>query len=364
MQSLSILTLLLLVPGLAQADQGGEQKPAATKAAEPKPRAPIQHLPINELESGAARMRFAIPEPDRTATIVVRYEASGVRAEAPARRTASGYVAGLPARVVQPPGFSYWVVERAGDGSEQPIFASAQQPHRVAVFHSDARRSELRRLRQRGGTRSSLIAAAEYVDFGERQLRQGDGQVPDRYYRLESGYAYAFLATVEEIELRVVRVRGEAAELRGLAPDDAALRVDPGIDYGRAAITLLIADGIRMRGSVLLGASQEGFEYGSGGALIFGNPRGLHVTLSGEALSTLGFTSGMRMGFLAAERVPMGAGVEVSNFPVGDDTGVRLIYDVGYELMPSSVLTLRAGFQGRTSVTGGPTVGMAFRYGF
>jgi len=379
MQRLSILFLLTLCnsTALAQvqaAPASGKPNPAASATAaaaqseQASPERPsIQHLPINELSSGAARLRFAIPEPDRTGTIIVRWKtprSGSAVGEARARRQASGYLAALPAEAVQPPGLDYWVVERREDGEELAVFASASDPHTVRVFHSAARRTELALLRSRGGKRSTVLAAAEFVDFGERQLNAGAAQLPDRYYRLETGYAYAFLTTVEEIELRVVRVRGEAADQIVTPLGVSAQRIDRGIDYGRSTVTLRLSDGMRLSGSVLLGASQEGFEYGSGGALIFGDPRSIHVTLSAEGLTTLGFTSGMRMGFLAAERVPMSAGVEVSNFPIGDDTGVRLIYEAGYELTRGSTLMLRAGFQGRTSVTGGPTLGMSYRHGF
>ena len=60
----------------------------------------------------------------------------------------------------------------------------------------------------------------------------------------------------------------------------------------------------------------------------------------------------------------MGAAIEISSFPTGDDAGVRLLYDVGYRFGPVTQLGLRAGYQGRTSVTGGPALGATFDYGF
>lgn len=325
----------------------------------------IQHVPENELIAGATRLRFSVQRPDLVQAVIVFVRAAGAAQarEFAALRVGDGYAVLLPAEVVQPPGFAYWVVARVS-GQLREVFASAEDAHAVAVRYSDAYLAEQRRLTQRGGHRSRAEVSAEWVDFGHRRLSADGPRTPDRFYRVRAGYSHAFLSTVEEIALHVVRVRGESGELLTEGGRESVQRVRPGTDYGQAAITLLAFEGVRLQGSFILGASQEGFEYGAGGALIFGNPYGLHLAMTSEGISTLGITAGMRMGFLIAAGVPMGAGVEVSNFPVGEDTGVRLVCDLGYELGGGSLIALRGGFQGRTSVTGGPTLGGSFRYAF
>jgi hypothetical protein len=114
----------------------------------------------------------------------------------------------------------------------------------------------------------------------------------------------------------------------------------------------------------LLGATHKGFEYGGGGALVLGEPDGSSFTLGAEGITTLGATASMRLGFAFTRALPMGAALELTNFPIGDDAGVRLLYDVGYAFAPASVIALRAGFQGRTNVTGGASAGATFRYSF
>lgn len=360
-------------PAPAQQAGGTDPSGEGTKSPPAPPLPPYRHVPLNETDAGPLRLRFEVREPDRAGRVVVRWKsapASDRVGEAIAYRAQEGYVADLPAQATEPPGFSYWVVARDAEGEEEPVFASAAEPHHVRVFHDDETRGELDRLRERGLHRSSLLLSGDWVDFGDRQLAAGAAVEHDRYYRLEAGYRYSFLRRIEDIQLSVVHVRGQAARLApalptpGLPPTTVVEAVDPGIDYGRAAVTILAADGVRLRGAALLGASQEGFEAGGGAALVFGNPLRTHVELSSEALSTLGFTSSLRMGFLAVERVPMGATVEVSNFPLGEDTGVRLLYDVGYELLPGTVAIVRGGYQSRTSVTGGAALGAAVRYGF
>jgi hypothetical protein len=73
---------------------------------------------------------------------------------------------------------------------------------------------------------------------------------------------------------------------------------------------------------------------------------------------------GSRLGFAVTPALPMGAGLELTSFPLGEDAGVRLLYDVGYAYAPGSVIVLRAGFQGRTSVTGGVSAALALRHAF
>lgn len=369
-----LLLLLSLATARSAAAEGASPTPAPANDAMPAPTLPpYRHVPLNEAGTGPLRLRFEVREPDRAGRVVVRWRSGPDQervGETLAYRAAQGYAADLPVQATEPPGFDYWVVARDADGREEPVFASAAAPHHVRVFHDQDTRGELDRLRERGDRRSTLFLSGDWVDFGDRTLRAGASSQHDRYYRLEAGYRYSFLRRVEDIQLGVVRVRGEAARLVAepidpLAPPDAGIEVvDPGIDYGRAAVTLLAVEGVRLRAAALLGASQEGFEAGAGGALVFGNPLRTHVELSTEALSTLGFTSALRMGFLAVERVPMGATVEVSNFPLGEDTGVRLLYDVGYELLPGSLVLVRGGYQSRTSVTGGIALGAAVRYGF
>jgi hypothetical protein len=207
------------------------------------------------------------------------------------------------------------------------------------------------------------MLSGELVDFGDRRLAAGAPVTHDRYYQLEAGYAYSFLSTVEDVRLSLVRVRGEGGsyDASGSPTSKATL---PGIDYGQAVVTMLATEHLRLRSSVLLGASQRGFEYGGGGSIVIGDPRATNLDAGVLAMTTLGAMVHLRLGFLATPRFPMGAAIEVSSFPIGDDAGVRLLYDVGYRFGPVTTLALRGGYQGRTSVSGGPSLALNFEYGF
>jgi hypothetical protein len=327
------------------------------------PPPPIQHVPLHEAFTAAAELRFIVREPDAAGAIVVRcIPRSGARREhtVRAQRGAELYFARLPSACAQPPGFDYWVVRETAQGTV-PVFASEAAPHAVRVAHTPERERELDRLRAHGYQRSRALLAFEGVDFGDRRLAAGTPEVRDRYYRIEAGYAYSFFGTIEDIALTLVRVRGENSVLTGA---DGVAALDPGIDYGRAAVTLTASEFVRLRSALLLGASQEGFEYGLSGEMVFGDPLAEHLLVGAEALTTLGTTGYLRLGFNATSAVPMGARVELTDFPLGEDAAVRLLYEVGYRFTPATELMLRGGYQGRTSVVGGPSLGAALRYGF
>ena len=324
----------------------------------------ITHVPLNEAIVGPLSITFDVRDPQLAGAITLHLVRDGKPVEGArvtAERDGTGYAAVIPEVEVRPPGFSYYVTEHMPDGSERAVFASAAAPHPVRVTYSEAVEDERERLHARAGQRSTWLVSADVVDYGDRSLPGATAKLHDRYYRLEAGYAYAFLTQVEAIRLSIVRVRGEAAVAAAASSFMQAL---PGIDFGRAEITLQPMEWLRLRSAVSLGASQRGFEYGGGGAILLGDPYDVNLDLSVESMTTLGTTAGLRFGFRAHPRVPMGASVEVSSFPLGDDAGVRLLYDVGYRFGPVTRLMLRAGYQGRTSVSGGPALGASFDYGF
>jgi hypothetical protein len=361
-----VISLLVLV-GCVVTAHAQDAAPAQPKAAA---QAAITHVPLNEAWIGDAKLAFEVRDAQLAGTIVVHVlgKGAGKSAAVPieALRGTHAYEARIPAELVQPPSFSYFVTERMPDGSERPVFADRQGPHSVRVTRPREQEDELARLAARGGQRSTVTLAADVIDFGDRKLGSG-GEVHDRYYRLEAGYAYSFLTRIETIQLSIVRVRGQGATWSATWSEAEPPNVDatsPGIDYGRAEVTVLATEEVRVRGALLLGASQSGFEYGGGGSVVIGDARSMSLELGVERITTLGTTGHLRLGFAALPRVPMGAAIEISSFPTGDDSGVRLLYDVGYRFGEITQLTLRAGYQGRTSVTGGPAFGATFDYGF
>ncbi len=320
----------------------------------------ILHSPVNQTRTGKGALRFRVLHPEATAAIVVRYRALGGGAvgQVVAERGVGGWVVEVPEEAVRPPGFSYWAVERLSDGNERPIFASEQDAHPVHVFDAavDARMHD--RLDGIGWKRSQMTLHGEYVDFGRRHIEgYAEDLTFDRYYRMQAIYSYSILGVVDRIEIGGGHFRGEAAPLDPAElPEDGSPEV--GMDYGQAAITWFALPVLRFRTSLLFGFSQEGFETGAGAQMMIGRPWITNFTLGMEGVTRLGYSGHIRLGWATVPHVPMGASVVVTNFPAGEDSGVRLLYDLGYEFSRAFVIRATAGYQGRTSVTGGPSVAL------
>ncbi len=343
--------------GTAQAGEGSGtaevQTPAEAHAAlETALTAPaIRHLPPSSLQSDEAVLRFEVTHPELMGTIVVHARRRGSRDERElvAQRSGDGFEVRLPDDLRQPPAIEYWVVERRANRTEAPVFASARAPHRVAIRDPESAADARRALGDHGGHLSRIGVSGEYVDFGNRQVRGVTAH--DRYYRLEASYAYAILSNVEEVRITVGIVRGSGPMHGDPLTDDI------GSNYGGGSITWRALPIVRFETSLLFGYSKIGFEYGGGTSLIIGSPRATTFTVGFEGVRTLGWTGRVRLGWLVVPHVPMAASIEVSTYPAGEDAGVRLLQEIGYELYPGALVRVRAGYQGRTNVTGGPAVG-------
>lgn len=277
------------------------------------------------------------------------------------QRRASGYAARIPSAQVEAPGVAYWIVERMADGSERAVFASAADP---APLHAELSRDETRERRlltDNGGRRSHATVHGEWVDLGSFDVPSvtGADKERDSYYQLEAQYAYSFYRTIDEIEFALGHLRGDI-----LDQSSYERRNKVGLDYGRAALTLALGSWLRLRGGVLLGVSTEGFEGGFDLGVIVGDRSGTQLSIEGGYVSQLGGRVGTRLGWATIPRLPMGARVEITNFPTDDYLGVRLLFDVGFQITDAALIRLEGGYRGRTSLAGGPSLGLTVRYGF
>jgi len=170
----------------------------------------ITHVPLNEAIVGPLSITFDVRDPQLAGAITLHLVRDGKPVEGvrvTAERDGTGYAAAVP---------------------------------------------EVERLHARAGQRSTWLVSADVVDYGDRSLPGATAKLHDRYYRLEAGYAYAFLTQVEAIRLSIVRVRGEAAVAAAASSFMQAL---PGIDFGRAEITLQPMEWLRLRSAPRSGAS-------------------------------------------------------------------------------------------------------------
>lgn len=315
----------------------------------------VLHVPLHEATTGTIDLDFTIEAPERAGTIVVHWRtpADGGVHDAEVRATPDGYQARLGA--VSPPSFDYWVV-RVTPAGEEPVFASEVAPQIVLVRDGERVEHEEHGLASVGGHRSAIDASFEWVDFGHRQIGVSTG-LPDEYWHASAGYAYSFFDVVETIRFEFDSFRGAEGDLARARAGAMVGGHQVGLDYGRAEIVWYLLPLLRLRTAGIFGFSQRGFEGGAAGDLVIGDPRGVQVDLGATGITGLGLTIRARLGFLALPIVPLGASIEVTNFPAGEDFGVRLLLDAGIVLYPGALLRVRGGYQSRTAVSGGASLG-------
>ena len=321
----------------------------------------VVHAPLSDVSTGTVMLTVAVEDVSRMGTLVVRWRcADGELHETPIERTERGLEARLSA--VTAPTLAYWIV-RLGDAGEEPVFASEASPHRVWV-EEDAYARHLRVGHERvAGHLSQISLFGEWVDFGHRALPAESANVPDEFFHVSLGYAYSFYEIVERIRIEVgaFRGRGVTGEATDRTPGCMSSPLDcardVGLYYGLAEVTWFLVDHLRLRTMLRLGFSQAGFDFGGGGEVVIGDRDAVELSVGFEGVTTLGVVAHVRLGWSAADIVPMGARVEATNFPSGADFGVRLVYDVGVVLYPGALVRGHIGYQSRTAVNGGVSAG-------
>jgi hypothetical protein len=355
----------------AQDEEQAAAEQAASNASEQAAAAGhafIAHLPVSSAPIDSILLVFDVRGDDLVGEIVVYFRpldnAMGEVRSVLAGRDEKGMRARLPGHLTEGAGFAYWVVHRAPDGSEQPVFASAEAPYPLHVIVGSVASREHRLLAEHGGRRSRISATGEWVDLGSFEVSGPASKEPDErdhYYALEAQYAYRFFRIIEELEFSLGSLRGKATDTDNQLFDTQR---KIGLDYGRAAITYAFGEWFRVRTGLLLGVSTRGFEGGVDGAVVFGDHQGTDFRLYGSYVSHLGGSFGTRLGWATVPRVPMGARVEVTDFPTADEVGVRLLFDAGWQLSDAALIRVIGGYRGRTSLVGGPSLGTELSFSF
>ncbi len=286
------------------------------------------------------------------------------------------YVAVIPGQVVQPPAFEYFIAG-TGEGGSRTHFASEADPQRVYVYKDaleEVRDQELKRFR---GRRAQIQLSGELVDFGTRSIvdraTAEEYQVKDSYYRIDTSVSYRLM----RYPLRALRFG--YSRLIGTTP--ATARGDGICSGGTPEKPCDFSAGYRAGGWVetqwrlsdllnldtraLIQATPTGFGLGGRGELRFGDDIGSHFAVGIESITEVGTASYVRLGWATVPHFPMAATIELSNYPSSHrDTGVRLLYDVAYDVGNGLRLGARVGYQARDQGIGGAATGLNVSFDF
>lgn len=349
------LAFAMAVPAHAQATpedipapergDASDERVEGDAASPPMPR--IAHRPLMEASSTGAELRFLMTPVTVGIEVVVRVRplgSPGPPQEVVGAWTEQMLTVTLGEEHLHRDGVEYWVVARDSSGGEQAVFASEARPHPVAVAEPRRARWQREALEAHGGHRNTFRLGTEFV-----QLGPGDGY----YIRSTASYAHHLFTALETIEIGVGVTRAASEEYD-----------DPGADYGRADITLRIHPRVRLRAASLLGFSDEGFSLGGGGYLLVGRPFGMHLEVGGEYMRNLGYSGRIRMAFNTVPKLPVGATIEVTTFPIDARPSVRLLLDAAYRFAPDTYVKLIVGYRGQEAATGGVSLGLEAAYSF
>ena len=292
------------------------------------------------------------------------------------RSSDTQYVAVIPAEVVQAPSLDYFIVGTSEQGT-WAHFASEAEPHRVYIYKDSdvaVREQELDRFH---GRRAQIQLSAELIDFGTRDIvDRNTGQthaVKDSYYRIDTSVTYRLM----RYPLRALRFG--YTRLIGTTPTTA--RGDGACNGESAANPCDLSAGFRAGGWVetqwrlgtllnldtraLIQATPTGFGLGGRGELRFGDDIGSHFALGVESITEVGTTSYVRLGWGTVPHFPMAATIELSDYPSKHrDTGVRLLYDVAYDVGNGLRVGVRVGYQARDEGIGGLATGANVSFDF
>ncbi|MSP17782.1 MAG: hypothetical protein EXR73_14450 [Myxococcales bacterium] len=346
------------------------------------------HVPPAEAAPGQAVAIEALIERAWTGTLELRFRQMGAVEwqHDPFGRIGEGdfYLATIPAVVVAAPGFEYYVASTVADDvavvpASRWHFATPDNPHRVQVHESRAAIMRRRELERVGNRRARARVAAEWIDFGAQRF--GDLTLADRYYRVDADFTYRVLRfPLYSLRFGYTRLRGDTPAFVGGVPgpaDDTTRCggeddqpdcndvLPAGFDGGwfetRFRVTSLIDLDLRGIAAATATTIHPGFRVEAR----IGPESGSHVAFGTEGIADTGSSWYMRLAWDTVPRLPMAATIEITDLPSENrKSGVRLVYDIGYQLSDGLRLGLRAGYQARESLVGGVSAGLGAQVEF
>ena len=314
--------------------------------------ATVDHAPLPSAPAGnAVPVVFVLAQPEHVASAYLHFRPHG----APTYRSLllvrenNIYLRGvIPADVVQPPGFDYFVEVSTPSGRSGLALASPEQPVSVTVAPPPI----IERFASKPG-RSGVGLRGEYLDFATFDKRAGDHR--DYMVHATADFTYRLDETVEALGV------GYGVYAGGGGYADQTWTMDQplpkgGFDYGYGDIELgghIEHVHVSAGGQLIAGVGRSGFGMGVEGRLRVGDRDATNLVVSARTVEQVGWLSLVRFGTRLAEQVRLGVLVAATNQPNDGDVGVQLGSELELLATRNSALLLRASWQGRSVDHGG-----------
>jgi hypothetical protein len=249
----------------------------------------------------------------------------------------------LPRDAAAEPALEYFVELSDKEGASQVIAGSATSPQRIDIQLPPSARPVEREQRSR------VRIHDEYVDFNRFKGN-------DVYNLFEVDFLYRVLTAVHSVRVGFGSYQGRGTPKELLDTDTLPRRV--GFTYGFSEIELRLHESLAGLGRVSAGVNRQGLSTGVELGLRIGSETGTSLTLRGATLNRIGKRANLALAWDAVKGWPMSAEVVVTNEPIGEDLGVRLLYTVGRSVTPWLDVSARVGYQLRDINHSGLTLGL------
>jgi len=276
----------------------------------------------------------------------------------------------VPGDDVRPPGMQYFV-EVLDDGADEPenVVGSPDKP---AVVDVDASAEEPPRQLTK---RSRVTLLVDYVDFDGRL-----GKGHDQYVQFEADFMYRFLGPVYAMRLGFASMAGEGGPKDAIAAgacDTGDMANDPcrrvAFTYSYVELEFKLSDLVAVMvrpmagGGFATSAKDPAFDdfrssVGLRGRVRIGHEQETNLALGVASASSFGTVFEAAFTWDVVPCFPIVLSTQVTDQPVADDFGVRLIADVGYRGLSWVYPSLRLAYQARNIDLSGVSAGFAVNF--
>jgi len=318
--TMKLFTILLLVVVVAPAAYADDPKPAPVAA-----RSLVIHVaPLSSPVGEPVELQAMLDAPFAE-TLSARWRPLGESTwhDVPFERSsAGGWFASLPPTPA--PGLEYYIRGVDVNGAEVAHFASAAAPHMVRVDPGLFDRLEDLDRKRHLGLRDQISLEIAAHNFGNRY------DLPDRFGRGEATFTHRLWRQLHHIAFGFGTIWGKTP----VSSEPAAHEdyVAHGMRYGFGELRFRLHPSVFVDARVALGVSQDGFDGGVRGQVIFGKPWRSALFIGGEAFRDLDKTAWVRLQWDTAAPFLMGASIVRTNLPgvLISSAGLYLAYDIAY----------------------------------
>lgn len=339
-----------------------------------------QEIPIAVVVLDPRVVAWVTSQPGVQAWLYVRDRASAGFQRTPLARDGDFYLRGaIPARAVRSPRVEYFVeVHGPEDTNERVSLGDEEHPLSTDIVDDPARP----RARARPG-RTRVRLYADYVDF------DGFANDFDQYAQTEADFCYEFGAAIHRLcvgfgsmsgrggpkdaidlgecassasdECRKVTFSYLYTELEFALSEQYAVLVRP-VFGARSTEALGAPDAMECAGEGVLGDVCR--TLGLRAHVRVGNANQTNLRLGVGLTANLGTQFEAAFDWNVIEKVPITLSTQVTDQPVREDFGIRILADVGFRatpwFFPSARLSVQARDANHTGISGG--LGTTFRW--